>query len=288
MLSLRGARRSSLSLRSTLNADTVVSVARRNAAADALLAAETLIEQFRRVAPDLRSPMPADVTAAIGQLQHIYPGIWSHLDLARSLLGTEVGAYDALRARQPEALMGVTSIKTADPIDQMAIFMLAGAAIASVDAKSASSNRAGIVDAQEALELLRSALPDVDWKSLRIENARATDDLGRATLGSRFRSLLVAAGVVAGIVAIVIVIAKLLSPPGETKTRNASTPAMSAARLDELRTRLQTDPCDARAAELLVMGLRSRGRVGESKQFGEDFIGRCGDNADIRRRIGPK
>lgn len=211
-----------------------------------------------------------------------------YLDRARALVNTDTRKYDELRARQPEALLGVTSIKTADPIDQMAIFMLAGAAIASVDAKSASANRAGIDDAREALEVLRAALPPVDWKALRLENARSVNDLGRATVGSRLRSLAIAGGVVVCIAIVVLVIAKLLAQPSATATPTSNAPAMSAKRLDELRARLQTDSCDARAAELLVMGLRSRGRVGESKEFGEDFMGRCGEHADIRRRIGPK
>ena len=263
-------------------------MAGRNQAADHVLAAETLTEQFLRVAPGLQSPMPADVTAAVGQLQHIYPEIWANLDRARNLVDADLAKYDALRARQPEALLGVTSIKTADPIDQMAIFMLAGAAIASLDAKSASANRAGIVDAQEALALLRAALPTVDWKALRAENARSVNDLGRATLGSRFRSLLLAAVIIGAVIAIVFVIARVLSPDEDKKTAQARAPAMSTKRLDELRARLENEPCDARAAELLVMGLRQRGRVGESKAFGEDFMGRCGENRDIRRRIGPK
>jgi hypothetical protein len=84
-------------------------VAGRNAAVDALLSAETLIEEFIGVAPGLRAPLPADVTAAIGQLQHIYPEIWANLDRAHALLDAQVPGYAELRARQPKGSLGVTS-----------------------------------------------------------------------------------------------------------------------------------------------------------------------------------
>jgi hypothetical protein len=260
------------------------SVVRRNPAADSVLAAETLIEQLRRVAPALNSPMPADVAAAIGEVQHIYPEIWANLDRARSMISEDIPQYDDLRARQPAALMGATSINTADPVEQAAIFAVAGAAVASIGAKSAVVNRAGILDAEAALEILRAAVPGVNWHALRLENTRAVDDLAWTTIGARSRRLARAVGVVVGLVLIVVMIAIVLAP---SKPEGAELPP-SQKQLDAARARLVIYPCHTRSAELIIRDMRRYGLVRDSKHFGEDFMARCGENAAIRRRIGTK
>lgn len=119
----------------------VHSVARRNPAVDSVLAAETLIEQLRRVAPAVNAPMPADVTTAIGQVQQIYPEIWTNLDRARSMVGKDVPEYDELRTRCADGRDVDQDCRSGR---QAAIFVVAGAAVASIRAKSALINRAGM------------------------------------------------------------------------------------------------------------------------------------------------
>ena len=253
-------------------------------AVDAVLTAETLIEQFQRIAPQLSSPLPGQVSKAIAEAEHVYPEIWASLDRARAALGHELPAYDELRARQPAALMGVTKVKTRDPATQLALYVAAGSLVASLGAKTGSENRAGILDAIEAVKLLRAELPDVEWKKLRADNARTAAAFSHALDAHRGRNLAIGFALVAALVLAVFGITKLIGDPPKPKRED---PAAVAARgIDELRARLAKNPCEAPSAELLVKKLRIQGHLLEAKTFGQDFLARCGDNEYIRSRVG--
>src|SRR5262245_13332718 len=197
----------------------------RDPAVDAVLAAETLIEQIMRLAPELQSQLPADVGRAIEQMQHLYPEIWAQLDRARAHLGRELPAYDELRARQPAVLMGVSSIelKDRDPGATAAGAMLSAgvlgvwiaATVEAVGAKTATANKAGIVDAREAARVLREAMPHVKWTQLRAENERATAALGHSLAAGRSRQLMIGLALVAALIAVVFGISRLLSSSAE-------------------------------------------------------------------------
>ena len=270
----------------------------RDGAVDAVLAAETLIEQFVRLGPALRSPAGADKSRAIQQAQHLYPEIWAQLDTARTQLrnpGIDLAAYDELRGRQPAALMGVdVDVKGRDPIVEAALWttailgvgLLAQTALEAaavvhqgVSEKTAKANRSGINDARDAAEVLRKAMPAVPWQKLRIENERAAAALGHSLTASRTRQLAIGLVLVAALIAVGFGIYKLIGkPPAPTAPKIVNT-------IPLLREKLAEQPCNVPAAERLVQKLRMRGDVREATEFGKDFLARCGDNAYIRSRV---
>src|SRR5688500_4579700 len=275
----------------------------RDGAVDAVLTAETLIEQFVRLGPQLKSMLPVDVGRAVEQAQHLYPEIWAHLDRARKELGktgveleqargiASLAVYDELRARQPAALMGVDiNIREPNPMVEAALWTTAimGVGVVAqvameatagfgtnVGAKQATANTSGIADAREAARILRDAMPGVDWKARRAENERAAAALGHSLNASRSRQLLIGMALVAALIAVVFGISKLLAKPEPKKADAAET---SSEIIGQLRVKLAMEPCNAPAAELLVKKLRMRGNTGEAREFGKGFLVRCGDN----------
>jgi hypothetical protein len=272
---------------------------KRDGAVDAVLAAETLIEQFSRLGPALRSPARADQSAAIQQAQHLYPEIWAQLDAARAHLrssGVELATYDELRARQPAALMGVAvNVKARDPMVEAALWttailgvpFLAQAALETAAIvhqgatdKTATANRGGIQDARDAAGVLRKAMPHVQWQQLRLENERAAAALAHSLGASRARQLVIGFALVAALIAVVFGVYKLMGKPADPHAPKAAVDTVPL-----LRDKLAKEPCNAPAAELLVKKLRMRGEVGEATRFGKDFLVRCGDNAYIKSRV---
>ncbi|MEO8841945.1 MAG: hypothetical protein ABI591_09830 [Kofleriaceae bacterium] len=122
----------------------------------------------------------------IGEAQQLYPEIWRHLDDARTALatrGTEVAAYDAIRAAEGGGLgAAVEVVATVHGGGQHAIEQ---------QVKSANFNRAGLARAKQAIEALVQATPEIDW--VAIARAEAEDPavvaFGRSTRLKRWTKL---------------------------------------------------------------------------------------------------
>jgi hypothetical protein len=257
----------------------------RDPAVDAVLTAETLLEQFHTLLPKLTSLMPADVAEATGQAQHLYPEIWAQLDRARALVagrGVDTTAYDELRAQQPASMLGVDQVGIRDEATQIAVFLAAGTFVASLGAKRSVANRGGLAAAHQAIELLQATLPGVAWTAER--NAERSVMAGHLQELGRARATKLLIGVLAlGVVgALGFGIVKLLEKPKE------ETLVETAQReIAELEARLETESCDASAAEQLVVKLRILGKPRRARDVGHQFLTQCGDNENIRKRVGP-
>jgi hypothetical protein len=70
-------------------------------------------------------------------------------------------------------------------------------------------------------------------------------------------------------------------------SKEDATPA-GHQQLAEIRERLDKNPCDAPSAEELVKHLRIQGQLRAAKEFGKDFLARCGDDAYIPSRVAPE
>ena len=92
----------------------------------------------------------------LGEARQTYPSIWSNLDDARAapaLQSIDLSAYDALRATDAARLGGVVDVDLGD------------------DSKQVRFNSVGHATAVEACQVLRAALPSVDWHQLDRDEA---------------------------------------------------------------------------------------------------------------------
>lgn len=102
-----------------------------------------------------------ELSMRIGEVQQIYPEIWSHLDDARKAFaarGVDVGAFDRIRAEEGVALGANVDVKHKQY----------GFAQYSADevTKSANFNVAGHKRALAAADALMKATPDIDWAGI--------------------------------------------------------------------------------------------------------------------------
>jgi hypothetical protein len=261
-------------------------VTARDPAIDALLVAETLIVQFDRVIADLATTFDK-VELLIGEGQRIYPAIWSNLDVAHQELvrrGADVARYDAIRARQPKALLGVEDIRVMAKTEQIALAAAVGVGLAGILAKSASGNRPGRNDAVAALAVLRDAMPAVDWARERAEGDRAAASLAGASVRRRWTRLAIGAAVAAVVVGGAL-FAISASRSGTAPPPDANMGAVRRGQVDGLRARLAKNPCEAVSAELLVKQLVAVGDREVAARDGTAFVARCGENAFIRAQL---
>ncbi len=274
----------------------------RDSAVDAILTAETLLVQFVSLVPRLSSALPADVSIALGEAQSLYPELWSNLDRAHLLLGErgiDVPTYDELRARQPATMLGV-KVHTrershANDAAAMGAFLLGGVVasaavdvVGSIGAKRGEANNSGLRDSRAALDVLRNAMPDVDWKAVRGREAYEAQVALRGLSAGRTKKTLI--GVVGLAVAISLGV-------GLVKVLQHSSPDAVAARekeakdkayradqdeISELNAEIKQNPCNAAAAErrASLFVRNQNGRTG--RKLAKDFLAKCGDNASIR------
>jgi hypothetical protein len=122
--------------------------------------AAALNEQYAVLARAKSYSNPDELSRVIGEARQLYPEIWANLDDARNALaerGISVAAYDELRARQATRAGGVLDVQAHDK----AYVPIGGGVV-----KSATMNVEGHALATEACNLMRRALPQVDWDAL--------------------------------------------------------------------------------------------------------------------------
>lgn len=276
----------------------------RDSAVDAILTAETLFAQFVGLAPRLSSLLPADVSTAMGEAQNLYPELWAALDRGRAVLrerGVEVPAYDEARARQPAAMLGF-QVNLEDrshyaAASTLAVFMFGGpvgvAAGSAIDiagllgAKHGETNKSGLRDARTAIDALKAAMPEVDWKTVHQTETRAAasalDGLARA----RHKKLLIGLAGLAAAVLLGVGLVKILQssrPPTQEELREQKDEEFRAAQ-DEIRGLnevLKQNPCDAQAAERRAQLFVTHGQPGTGRKLAKKFLDQCGDNAALR------
>jgi hypothetical protein len=278
----------------------------RDSAVDAILTAETLRGQFVALLPRLTSPMPADVSMAMGEAQSLYPELWASLDRARSVLrdrGIDVPAYDNARARQPAHMLGV-NVKLRDRNPEVmeatywAAYIAGGAVIGvaasaaldvatSIGAKQGEANRNGLRDARTAIDALQAAMPDVNWKQVRQHEARETAAALAGMERARNKKLLFGAlGLgVAIAVGVVLVMVLQASRPLTKEELAAKEQAAFRVAQDEIRDLnhvLARTPCDVKAAERRVSLFVAHNQTRTARRLAKKFIEQCGDNTALR------
>lgn len=98
-----------------------------------------------------------DLSNTLGEVRQLYPEIWSNLDDARNALvarGLSVDAYEELRASNDARSGGVLDVDVTD------------ATLTSTKGKTAYMNAPGHAAATAACNVLRAALPQIDWEEL--------------------------------------------------------------------------------------------------------------------------
>jgi hypothetical protein len=102
----------------------------------------------------------------LGEAQQMTPEIWRHFDDAAKLLkarGTDVTAYDTLRADQNPALLASTNI---DVQQRLSYLGLGYGALRVVKTKTVTWDARIFASAVAACAVLKGKLPDVDWAAL--------------------------------------------------------------------------------------------------------------------------
>jgi hypothetical protein len=269
----------------------------RDHAVDAILTAETLFGQFLDLVPRLKSLLPADVSVAMGEARSLYPELWAALDRGRTALrerGVDVPGYDELRARQPAAMDGFqvhnderAELGNVETAAVLVFFGGLGATLHSLGAKQGEANASGLKDARTALDALRNAMPEVDWKSLRHTEARATasalDDFARA----RRKKLVIGAAAVAALaltgVGLIKIFEKSRAPTAEEEAEQRAIEYREASdEIRELNDVLRANPCDAQAAERRVALFQANSRPGTARKLAKKFLDQCGSNATLK------
>jgi hypothetical protein len=98
----------------------------------------------------------------LGEARQIYPSIWSNLDDARLALAArdvDLSAYDQLRATPAARLGGIGDVNVQEKT------LITGGS------KEAFFNSEGYAAARAACNILRDAMPGVDWRALEREEA---------------------------------------------------------------------------------------------------------------------
>jgi hypothetical protein len=182
----------------------------------------------------------------IGEAQQISPEVWRHLDDARAELvrrGVEVAGYDELRSLQTAALLATSNIDVQRKLDY---YGLAFGQFRTIQAKSVTWDTGNLTSAIAACELLKRALPDVDWAE--IERAQAAQIASAGSLRTRrVRSLLVGVAVVVAVLAVGVGIHTWL---GGRHDDAAQIDAAAAAQADAARKEAARKDAAAKAAAL--------------------------------------
>ncbi len=254
-------------------------------AARSIRIATTLCERFRAI---LTAPSTDSLDAMelrIGEAQQIYPEIWRHLDDARAALdarAADTAAYDTLRATQGPAKLGVTDVETFEQVG----FDLGG--FHHTAFKTATFNLEGYRTAYAACQALMRAMPEVDFKALeRAEAAEiaAAGSLAPVSPAKLLRGALIAAalaGVVDGFWYLVI-----RQEPVDWRARDQQRAAERDARIEELRARLDIDPCEGGTLDTLFSELQwtpngSRAARTAKRQYTEQCrLQRTGSGATV-------
>jgi hypothetical protein len=140
----------------------------------ALVSADELLDQYlgvlRRLEKAVNRGHEDNFEIYVSEANSVYGGIWNQLDHARQLVaaaGSDTSGYDQIRAAQ-----GVTTqFGVLDSIasSQVNYAMLALGRLSVTTELGARFNLEGASAAKQAGELLKGALPDVDWQRERAQ-----------------------------------------------------------------------------------------------------------------------
>lgn len=230
----------------------------RDRAVGAILISEALVDECGRAAEVIRQPETLshhERWRTITDVQDTYPEIWTHLDRARTLLanrGANTAAYDELR---PHARRAPTNADATD-IDP-----------------------AAIDDARRAIEDLKLAVPGADWKGI----AARTAGLARSKLSRPKGQRVLVLSVLSVFACAVIGWTASIIP--EHKERKSvvlrreldQITAQRKLRIELGRVELG-HRCDLERARELAKNLAMDGRTTDAREFGADYIARCGDD----------
>jgi len=225
-------------------------------AVGAILIGEALIDAVEDAAVRSRATdAPHQRWRAFAEANDAYPEIWRHLDRARRVLanrGANTAAYDELRPGAPK------SAARGDVID-----------------------RSALDEAKRAIEELKLAVPGADWDAIEARTA----GLVSAPLSRRRQRIIV--GAVVGIVLLAVFSwFAALVPEHKVDRREAMRDELAEiamqrkVKIEELRGMLG-NRCEPAQAHELVKLLVLDGRVPDARDFGTDYVQRCGEDTVV-------
>ena len=236
--------------------DTANSLDEHDRAVGAILIGEALIDAVEDAAVRSRATdAPHQRWRAFAEANDAYPEIWRHLDRARKVLanrGANTAAYDELRPHAPK------SAARGDSIDRVALD-----------------------DAKRAIAELKLVVPGADWEAIEARTA----GLVNAPLSRRRQRIVVACVVGAVLLAVfswfaAIVPAKKVDRREAMRDELAQIAQQRKVKIDELRGTLG-QRCEPAEAHDLIKLLVLDGRTSDARDFGTDYIQRCGEDSVV-------
>lgn len=238
--------------------DTASALDEHDRAVGAILIGEALIDAVEDAAVRSRATdAPHQRWRAFAEANDAYPEIWRHLDRARRVLanrGANTAAYDELRPHAAKS----ASRPGIDAIDKSALD-----------------------DAKRAIAELKLAVPGADWDAIEARTA----GLVSAPL-SRRRQRIVVVCVVAAILLAVLSWFAAIVPEKKVDRREAMRDELAQIaqqrklKIDELRGTLG-QRCEPAQAHDLIKLLVLDGRTEDARDFGTDYIQRCGEDSVV-------
>lgn len=231
----------------------------RDRAVGAILISEALVDECERAATLIRAtdaPLSHhERWRRITDVHDTYPEIWEHLDRARSVLatrGANTTRYDELRPRAARAL---------------------------TNAEGTDIDNDALDNARRAIEDLKLAVPGADWKAI---NDRTTHLLDKPLARTKGQRVIVMTIVVLFLFAVagwlVAIIPERKVHRRELMRRELSEIAQQRKlRIELVRVELG-QRCDLERARELAKLLAMDGRSADAKEFGMDYLSRCGDD----------
>jgi len=233
--------------------DTSASLDEHDRAVGAILIGEALVDACEGAAVRSRAvDAPHDRWRALAEANDAYPEIWRHLDRARRVLahrGINTAAYDELR---PQA---ARSLSRGEQIDRVALD-----------------------DAKRAIAELKLVVPGADWDAIEARTA----GLVSAPLSRRRQRIVIAAVVGAVALAVLAWFASIVPERKQSRREQmrdelAEIAQQRKVKIDELRLALG-NRCEPTQAHELVKLLVLDGRGPDARDFGSDYVTRCGED----------
>ena len=236
--------------------DTSASLDEHDRAVGAILIGEALVDACESAATRSRGvDAPHERWRALAVANDAYPEIWRHLDRARRVLahrGINTAAYDELR---PHARRSV--------------------------ARGELIDRVALDDAKRAIAELKLVVPGADWDAIEARTA----GLVNAPLSRRRQRVVVAAVIGVFMLAVLAWFAAIM-PEHRQSRREAMRDELAEiahqrkVKIDELRF-LLGNRCEPTQAHELVKLLVLDGRGPDARDFGSDYVTRCGEDEVI-------
>jgi len=233
--------------------DTATSLDEHDRAVGAILIGEALIDAVEDAAVRSRATdAPHQRWRAFAEANDAYPEIWRHLDRARKVLanrGANTAAYDELRPHAPKSA-----------------------------ARGNAIDRVALDDAKRAIAELKLVVPGADWDAIEARTA----GLVNAPLSRRRQRIVVACVVGAVLLAVfswfaAIVPAKKVDRREAMRDELAQIAQQRKVKIAELRGTLG-QRCEPAEAHDLIKLLVLDGRTSDARDFGTDYVERCGED----------